>query len=169
MTDQDEKKEEEKPSVLDEVKADEKIITKEEEYLDGWKRAKAELLNHKKDEARRFESIIRFSNESLIKELLAVLDSFDLAANSLEEDSKTQKGFYLIKSQLEDILKRNGVEKIKVEIGEIFNPEFHEAVVSINSDKPADTIIEEIEAGYILNGKIIRPTRVKVSKGQGLD
>lgn len=147
------------------IKIDEKVKT-QEEYLDGWKRAKAEFLNYKKDEAKRFESIIRFSNESLVKELLTVLDSFDLAVNSLEEDSKTQKGFYLIKSQLEDILKRNGVEKIKIEIGEVFNPEFHEAVVSVNSDKPVDAIIEEIESGYILNGKIIRPVRVKISKGQ---
>jgi len=141
-------------------------VKTQEEYLDGWKRAKAELLNYKKDEAKRFESIIKFSNESLVKELLTVLDSFDLAVNSLEEDSKAQKGFYLIKSQLEDILKRNGVEKIKVEIGEAFNPEFHEAVANVASDKPIDSIIEEIEAGYILNGKIIRPVRVKVSKGQ---
>lgn len=155
----------EKIPALDEAMAEEDVKT-QGEYLDGWKRAKAELLNYKKDEAKRFESIIKFSNESLVKELLTVLDSFDLAVNSLEEDSKAQKGFYLIKSQLEDILKRNGVEKIKVEIGEVFNPEFHEAIASVNSDKPADTIIEEIESGYILNGKVIRPVRVKISKGQ---
>ena len=141
-------------------------VKTQEEYLDGWKRAKAELLNYKKDEAKRFESIIRFSNESLLKELLSVLDSFDLAENSFGEDSKTQKGFYLIKSQFEDVLKRNGVEKIKIEIGEVFNLEFHEVIASVNSDKPVDTIIEEIESGYILNGKVIRPVRVKISKGQ---
>lgn len=155
----------EKIPAPDEAMAEEEVKT-QEEYLNGWKRAKAELLNYKKDEAKRFELIIKFSNESLVKELLTVLDSFDLAVNSLEEDSKTQKGFYLIKSQLEDILKRNGVEKIKIEIGEAFNPEFHEAIASVNSDKPADTIIEEIESGYILNGKVIRPVRVKISKGQ---
>lgn len=157
-------KDEKNPAPIEDETKEE--VKTQEEYLDGWKRAKAELLNYKKDEAKRFESIIKFSNESLVKELLTVLDSFDLAVNSLEEDSKAQKGFYLIKSQLEDILKRNGVEKIKVEIGEVFNPEFHEAIASVNSDKPADTIIEEIESGYILNGKVIRPVRVKISKGQ---
>ncbi|MFA5386253.1 MAG: nucleotide exchange factor GrpE [Candidatus Paceibacterota bacterium] len=155
----------EEQSSVPEPEINEKIQTKEEEYLDGWKRAKAELLNYKKDEAKRFESIIRFSNESLVKELLSVLDSFDLAENSFGEDAKAQKGFYLIKSQLEDVLKRNGVEKIKIEIGETFNPEFHEAVANVDSDQPTDSIIEEIESGYILNGKIIRPARVKVSKG----
>jgi len=137
---------------------------KPDEYLDGWKRAKAELLNYKKDEARRFEAVLKFANESLLKELLAVLDSFDLAITSFEKDPKIQKGLFLIKSQLESILERNGLEKIKVEIGQPFNPEFHEAIVKIESNQPADTIIEEIEAGYILNGKVIRPARVKVSK-----
>jgi len=137
-----------------------------DEYLDGWKRAKAELLNYKKDEAKRFEAILKFANEALIKELLTVLDSFDLAINSFEKDSKTQKGFFLIKSQLEDVLKKNGLEKIKVEIGEPFNPEFHEAVAKVESDgeSKTDTIVEQIEAGYILNGKVIRPARVRVAK-----
>ena len=135
-----------------------------DEYLDGWKRAKAELLNYKKDEARRFEAVLKFANESLVKELLTVLDSFDLAIASFEKDSKTQKGLFLIKSQLEDILKRNGLERIKVEIGQPFNPEFHEAIVKIESNQPANIIVEEIEAGYILNGKVIRPARIKIAK-----
>ena len=135
-----------------------------DEYLDGWKRAKAELLNYKKDEARRFEAVLKFANESLVKELLTVLDSFDLAIASFEKDSKTQKGLFLIKSQLEDVLKRNGLEKIKAEIGQPFNPEFHEAIAKIESEQPADTIVEEIEAGYILNGKVIRPARIKIAK-----
>ncbi|PIU99264.1 nucleotide exchange factor GrpE [Candidatus Wolfebacteria bacterium CG03_land_8_20_14_0_80_36_15] len=135
-----------------------------DEYLDGWKRAKAELLNYKKDEARRFEAVLKFANESLVKELLTVLDSFDLAIASFEKDSKTQKGLFLIKSQLEDILKRNGLERIKVEIGQPFNPEFHEAIAKIESNQPANIIVEEIEAGYILNGKVIRPARIKIAK-----
>jgi len=135
-----------------------------DEYLDGWKRAKAELLNYKKDEARRFEAVLKFANESLVKELLTVLDSFDLAIASFEKDSKTQKGLFLIKSQLEDVLKRNGLEKIKAEIGQPFNPEFHEAIAKIESNQPANIIVEEIEAGYILNGKVIRPARIKIAK-----
>ena len=135
-----------------------------DEYLDGWKRAKAELLNYKKDEARRFEAVLKFANESLVKELLTVLDSFDFAIASFEKDSKTQKGLFLIKSQLEDILKRNGLERIKVEIGQPFNPEFHEAIAKIESNQPANIIVEEIEAGYILNGKVIRPARIKIAK-----
>lgn len=156
------KKEEQKKEVID----SQKLQQEKDEYLDGWKRAKAELLNYKKDEAKRFEALLKFSNELLIKELLTVLDSFDLAIVSSEKDQNIQKGLFLIKSQLEDILNKNGLEKIKTEIGQPFNPEFQEALAKISSAQPVDTIVKEIETGYILNGRVIRPARVKVSKGQ---
>jgi molecular chaperone GrpE len=137
-----------------------------DEYLDGWKRAKADLINYKKDEAKRFESVIKFSNEALVKEMISVLDSFDLALASMESDGdkKSQKGLYLIRQQLEDILRQNGLEKIIISVGEQFNPALHEAIASVESDKPSGTIIEEVERGYTLYEKLIRPARVKVSK-----
>jgi len=135
-----------------------------DEYLDGWKRAKAELLNYKKDEAKRFEQIIRLANEGLIKDLLVVLDSFELGLAALEKEGVAQKGMYLIKSQLADILKNHGLETIIVESGQAFNPVFHEAVAEIVSDKPSGTVLEEVEKGYLLNGQVIRPARVKISK-----
>jgi molecular chaperone GrpE len=143
-----------------------KCQREKDEYLDGWKRAKAELINYKKDEAKRFEQIARFSNEILIKDLITVLDSFDLALVSLEGESekKTQKGLYLIRQQLEDILKGQGLERVTVSVGKEFDPNLHDAVASVESDKPSGTITEEVEKGYLLNGKLIRPARVKVAK-----
>lgn len=135
-----------------------------EEYLDGWKRAKAELLNYKKDEAQRFEQIIKLANEDLIKDLLVVLDSFDLGLAALEKEGLAQKGMYLIRYQLEDILKSHGLEPISVSEGQPFNPATQEAIAEVESDKPSGTVIEEVEKGYLLNGQIIRPARVKVSK-----
>ena len=137
-----------------------------DEYLDGWKRAKADLINYKKDEAKRFEQIARFSNEILIRDLIVVLDSFDLALISLEEESekKTQKGLYLIRQQLEDILKQQGLERVIVSVGNAFDPALHEAIASVESDKPSGIVVEEVERGYLFNGKLIRPARVKVSK-----
>lgn len=135
-----------------------------EEYLDGWKRAKAELLNYKKDEAKRFEQIIRLANEGLIKDLLVTLDSFDLGLAALEKEGLAQKGMYLIQSQLTDILKNHGLEVISVSVGQPFNPAIQEAIVEVESDKPSGTVIEEVEKGYLLNGRVIRPARVKVSK-----
>lgn len=157
--------EKEKPEA-EEIDELSKYQKEREEYLDGWKRAKADLINYKKDEAKRFEAIVKFSNEALIRELINVLDSFDLAlvALEVEEDKKTQKGLYLIRQQLEDVLRQNGLERIIVSVGQPFDPGLQEAVATIESDNPSGTIIEEVERGYLLNGKLIRPARVKVSK-----
>ena len=141
-----------------------------DEYLDGWKRAKADLINHKKDEGKRFEMTIKFANESLVKELINVLDSFDLALISLETPKESEKsdfimkGLYLIRQQLEDVLKQQGLERIIVSVGQPFDPALQEAIANIESDKPSGTIIEEVERGYLLNGKLVRPARVKVAK-----
>lgn len=160
-----------------------------DEYLDGWRRAKAELMNYKKEEAKRFETVVKLANEGLIKELLLVLDSFDLAIIALEqsqinaddtqinaekspresalgqrESASWQKGMYLIRSQLKDILKSYGLEEIAILVGKIFDPAFQEAVAEIESNQPTGTIIEEVEKGYLLNGQVVRPVRVKIAK-----
>jgi molecular chaperone GrpE len=160
---QKEDKPEEKSEEIDELA---KCRKEREEYLEGWKRAKADLINYKKDEAKRFEAVIKFSNEALVRDLVNVLDSFDLALVSLEAqaDPKTQKGLYLIRAQLEDILKQNGLERIIISVGQPFDPALQEAVAEVESDKPSGTVIEEVERGYLLNGKLIRPARVKVAK-----
>ncbi len=147
----------------------EKLSKERDEYLDGWKRAKADLINYKKDELRRLEEVARFGAESLILELISILDDFDLALATLEKQGATEKGLYLIKSRFEDILKRRGLEKIEVKTGDKFDPAFHEAIAVLEA-APSDAkvmegiVAEEIETGYMLHGKVIRPTRVKVYK-----
>ena len=141
-----------------------KCLKDKDEYLDGWKRAKAELINYKKDEAKRFEMIIKFGTETLIREIIKVLDSFDLALNSLEKEGKAEKGIYLIRVQLDDILKQNGLERVIINIGQQYDSSVAEAIASVESDKPEGAIIEEVEKGYLLHGKLIRPARVKVAK-----
>lgn len=150
-----------------------------DEYLDGWKRAKADLANYKKDELKRLETVVKFANEALIAELIKVLDSFDLALVALEApkesgrpdltgqaagDHKIAKGLFLIRQQLEDVLRQSGLERIIISVGQPFDPALEEAIVTVESDKPSGTVIEEVEKGYLLNGKLIRPARVKVSK-----
>jgi molecular chaperone GrpE len=150
-----------------------------EEYLNGWKRAKADYINLKKDEMKRMEEAIRFGNEELIEELLPVLDSFELsimatkdpdaknsstrASTELSRMSSLQEGIKAIYSQLENILNRNGLEKIKA-LGEKFDTTLHEALMQEESDKESGTILEEMVKGWKLNGKVIRPTKVKISK-----
>lgn len=156
-----EKEEEEKLlEGVDEVKA---LKKERDEYLDGWKRAKADLINYKKDELKRLEEVARFGSESLILELISVLDDFDLALATLEKQEAAEKGIYLIKSRFEDILKRRGLERIKVERGDKFDPNYHEAISTVEGGAE-NTIAEEVEAGYLLHGKVIRASRVKVFK-----
>jgi len=137
------------------------------EYLAGWQRAKADFLNYKKDEAERIGEILKFSVEEMILGILPILDSFNLAEKGLSKELKENehiKGVLQIKKQFEEVLKRQGVEEIKT-IKEKFDPNFHEAVEGIEKKGfEKGVIIEEIQKGYILNNKVIRPARVKVSK-----
>lgn len=135
-----------------------------DEYLDGWKRAKAELLNYKKEEAQRFETFLKFANEDLIKNLIRVLDGFDFGLAALEKEGAAQKGMYLIYSQLKDVLKSYGLEEMPSAVGENFDPAKQEAIAEVESNQPSGIIIEEVEKGYLLNGRVIRPSRVKVAK-----
>jgi molecular chaperone GrpE len=140
----------------------EKCRTQAEEYLSGWKRAKADLVNYQKDEARRFEEVIKFANKEFMKEAIVVLDSFDLAIGTLGE--KAEKGFVMIRAQLADILKKHGLEQIKIEAGAPFDAAYHEALMEVDSTHPPGTVVEEIEKGYMLHGQVVRPSRVKISK-----
>lgn len=143
----------------DEKQPDFEQLKKErEEYLNGWKRAKADLINYQKEEGRRFEELAKFANLGLIKELIDVLDSFALAGSG--------EAIRPIQAQLETILKKSGLERTAVEAGKPFDANFQEAVAEEASDQPAGTIIEVMEAGYALNGRVIRPARVKLSKGK---
>lgn len=145
----------------------EKCMRERDEYLDGWKRAKADFINYKKEESERLVTVARFSNESLVSELISVLDSFDLGISVLENNKAAQKGMSLIKLQLGDVLKKYGLRKISVVLGEAFDPKEQEAIGEVFSEYDPGSITEEIESGYILHGKILRPAKVKISKGKG--
>jgi molecular chaperone GrpE len=135
-----------------------------DEYLSGWQRAKADFINYKKEEMKRMEEISQYGNIGLIRDMISVLDNFDLGLRSLEKAGPVEKGVYLIKSQMEDILKKRGVEKIDIKPGDAFDPNVAEALSEVPSDQAAGTVVEQIEPGYRLHDKIVRPARVIVSK-----
>ncbi|MCL4405256.1 MAG: nucleotide exchange factor GrpE [Patescibacteria group bacterium] len=148
-----------------------KLTKERDDYLAGWQRAKADFINYRKEELRRLQDVARAGSEEIIKDLIPVIDSFDLGLAALEKAGHVEKGVYMIKGQLEDMLKRNGVERMKVELGGQFNPTYQEAIGVIDaSELPPDrkwepgTIAEEIEAGYSYQGKLLRPTRVRLVK-----
>jgi len=146
-----------------------------QEYLAGWQRAKADHINYRKDEAKRFEDTARFVTAGLIQDVLPVLDSFDLALPSFASQNlggsqvlsqDAEKGVLLIKSQLCDILKKRGLEEIKVSPGDQFDPEKHESVGEAESEYPAGTIAEEMQKGYYFQSRVLRPVRVRLVKSK---
>jgi len=144
----------------------EKLKAERDEYLNGWKRAKADLINFQKEESKRLADTVKYGNEKILLEVIRTLDSFSLALSVLEKSGGADKGLYLIKSQMEDLLKRNGVEKIAITPGEDLDTGKHEAVMMVDPTEnlKSGMVAEEVETGYILNGKVLRPAKVKVVK-----
>ena len=141
---------------------------KREEYLAGWQRARADFLNYKKEEMERIGEILKYGNLDLILKILPILDNFEIAEKKLSESLKNDesvKGVLQLKNQILDFLKKEEVEEIKIKLGEKFDPNFQEAVGEVEkADCEAGTIVEETQKGYILNGRVIRPVKVKVAK-----
>jgi len=158
------------------VRGDDVVLIKEKleetekkakEYLNSWKRAKADFINYKRRQNEMFIEMINSASLELILEILPIYDAFSLAINQVPEnlrDLEWVKGITQIKFQLGDLLKKKGVEEIK-SVGEKFNPEIHEAVEMLeSSDKSEGEILEEVQKGYELNGKVIRAAKVKVAR-----
>mgnify|MGYP001565719236 FL=1 len=140
-----------------------KCESEKKEYLDGWQRAKADYINYKKDEGKRFEDMARFVAGGLVQDILPVLDSFDLAlGHGLPKES--ERGILLIRSQLEVVLRKRGVEEIVVEAGPSFDPALEESLGEVESPHQAGAVAEVVQRGYRFRDKVIRPARVRISK-----
>ena len=144
----------------------EKLKAQCEEYLNGWKRAKADYVNFKKEMEEKQRSFFDLANAAFIMEVLPIYDNLKKAILVMpaEQNNSWVEGVKQIKKQFEDILKVYGIEEIKT-IGEKFNPEFHEAV---NKEKKegvaADIIISESSSGYLMNGKVLLVAKVIVAE-----
>ena len=125
-------------------------------------RALADFDNFKKRMAMEREQFVQFANEALITELLPIIDGFARAMEHAPED--VTKGIALIKKQLEDILKKHGVAEIEA-LGKPYDPNVHEAVLTKEHKGPEGVIIEEMQKGYTLYNRVIRPSMAIVSKG----
>ncbi len=139
-------------------------LKQRDEYLAGWQRAKADFINYRKEEMKHLEEVAQYGSQDLIRDLISVLDNFDLGLRALENHGPVEKGVYLIRTQIEDILKKRGLTKIDIKEGDMFDPAVAEALSEIPSDKPAGSIVEVIEQGYRLHEKVLRPARVIISR-----
>lgn len=138
-----------------------------EEYLSQIKYLQAEFENYKKIAAREMADYIRRANEKFVTDLLPIVDSFEGAISTAIEggDHETLvKGIELIYGDFMEILNERGLLSITA-VGEKFDPYKHEAMmVDKDTDLPEDTVTEELQKGYALNGNVIRTSKVKVVK-----
>jgi molecular chaperone GrpE len=138
-----------------------------EEYLNGWKRAKADFINHKKEEFERTQELVRYAKEDFLESVLPMIDNLRLVEKEMPKDLQENahvQGLMLVKTQLEDFLKGHGVTAID-SIGKKFDPAIHEVIQAVEEKgKESGEIIEEIEKGYTINGKLLRPAKVRVAK-----
>lgn len=148
----------------------EKLAQKEKEAADNYDkyvRAVAELDNYKKRAAKEKADIIKYGKEEVIKDILPFVDSLDRALEHAESSADIQsfkEGLKLIQDQLFSCLKKHGVEAIEC-TGKDFDPNFHEAMMQVESEHhEANKVINEFQRGYLLNGRLLRPSRVSVCK-----
>jgi len=154
------------------LEADYAALCAKIEELEGLKdkclRTAADYENAKKRLAKEREDYLRFANESLIRGILPAIDNLDRALDHTEtlaeENAKAlRSGVSLVKKQLLDFLKTKGLERLET-IGKKFDPHFHEAIGQIECEEhPDETVLEELEAGYLLNEKLLRPAKVRIS------
>lgn len=134
-----------------------------DEYFDHLKRNMAEFDNFKKRMQKEKESMYSTIVADFVSELLPVMDNFEKAVDAETKDESYKNGMKMIYSQINDLLKKTGVEEIEA-LGKEFDPNYHEAVMHIEDDKYKEKeIVEVFRKGYKLGDKVIRHTMVKVA------
>lgn len=139
-----------------------------QDNYDLYMRTYAEMENIKKRGKKEREDLAKYANESLIKEVLPVIDNLQKAISHVQDDNNSSglvEGLDLTLNGLMTTLKKVGLEDVEAE-GKPFDPNFHEAISQQMDDKVAPGhIIIELQKGYLLNGRLIRPSRVVISQG----
>ena len=153
---------------LDDLKAK---AAKADENWDKYLRTAAELDNYRKRVAREKEELARFTTERVLAALLPGLDNLERAINAAQkhgaDDSPLLDGITQVYSQFRRSLVEFGLQEVVAQAGDPFDPNLHEAVSQVESDEyPEGHVIEQLQRGYKLADRLLRPARVVVSKGQ---
>jgi len=151
----------------------EKFKNEAEEYKGGWQRAQADYSNLKKEIEQMRSEWVRMSEQQILEDFIPVYDNLkkSLTTDFIDTDNTDnkltnwKKGIEYIMKQFWKVMQDHEVEEIKT-VGEIFNPELHEAIAEEESDLPEHTIVKEVEAGYTMKGKVIKVAKVVVAKNK---
>jgi molecular chaperone GrpE len=148
---------------------EEKKQPESEDFKSKYYYLAAEMDNMKKRFGRERENIVKYGNEKILSSLIDVVDNLETTCSALanEEDEKIKNilaGIEMVKTQFLNVLSKNGLEQVKA-VGEIFDPEYHEALLQQPSEGKKDQeIVSEYKKGYILNGRLLRPSKVIIAK-----
>ena len=162
--------EEERLPVQEDIESLTKALVEEKEkaerYLANWQRAEADLLNFKKRSEQEKAEVTKFANAMLVMGLLPILDDFERALNNVSSKLagfSWVDGIRLIHRKLQGVLEYHGLSQIEA-LGKDFDPALHEAV--LEEEGEAGKVIEELQKGYKLHDRVLRPAMVKVGKGK---
>ena len=124
-----------------------------------------DLDNYRKRLTKDTEDKVLFANQAVVKDFLPVIDNIEMALQHTEEGSPLREGIMLTIKSFKDVLSRHGVTEINSEIGTVFDPAVHEAIMMDNlAEYENNTVTLCVQKGYILNDRVIRPAKVKVNK-----
>ncbi len=148
---------------VDETASEEELIA-----LSKFQRLQADFDNYKRRSRQEMSNMTCLGREQVIEELLIVVDNFSRALKVEQNQSgfpELKKGMELIYRQFEEVLTKHGLSPIDAE-GNPFDPEFHQAIMQVDteSEDQDDVVVEDLQRGYTINGKVIRPSMVKVGK-----
>lgn len=142
-----------KPTLEDQVK----------EYLEGWQRTQAELVNYRKRMETEKMEFAKFASLSVIAKIIPVLENFDRALSNIpDKESPLYQGVAQTQKQLEAIVAAEGVQKMEDQTGKPFNPELHEALMQEEGAED-NMVTAQFESGYTMHGRVVKPAKVKVS------
>lgn len=142
-----------------------RLRAENDELRDRYMRTLADFDNFRKRSEREKQDYFRFALADVLKDLLPVLDNFDRALEHAEQGEEFHRGVALIYKQMFDVLQRYGLRIID-EAGVCFDPNIHEAVVSVEDPNvPGHTVVQILQKGYFLNDRLLRPALVKVAVG----
>ena len=141
----------------------EKLTAELKEKEDRVLRLQADFENFRRRTSKEKEELSAVVTQGMLKDMLPLLDNFERAMAAEAKDGEAfQKGVEMIFTQFTEILKKNGLEHIEVE-GQKFDPNFHQAVMRVqNADMEDDDIAQELQKGYMVKGRVIRPSMVQV-------
>lgn len=137
-----------------------------EDELTKWRetalRTAAEYDNYRKRCVKEREDFIKYANRGLLEELLPVIDNFEMGMQMAGQDTSSMIyiGMSMVQKQLVDFLSSQGVEPIEASVGQMFDHNLHEAIMSEASDQPEGSIIRILRKGYMLRGRLLRPVNV---------